>query len=186
MRALVVYESMFGNTREIAEAVTAGLAERMKTELVEVNAAPDVLPAGIDLLVVGGPTHAFGMSRQATRRDAARQLAAGAQRPGAVDGAEGTGIREWLTRVEFGQPAPVAAVFDTKVRSPLPGSASVKAARLLRRRGVRVVGRRSFFVTGTRGPLGDGERRQARGWAADVAAWRLEPSSGGNTTRTAA
>ncbi|ONH28857.1 flavodoxin family protein [Pseudofrankia asymbiotica] len=171
MRAMVVFESMFGNTKEIAEAVAAGLTERMDTELVEVGAAPTTLASDVDLVVVGGPTHVLGMSRPSTRRDAAHQAAvsagAGAAEKGVIS--KGVGIREWLATVDLGQPSPAMAVFDTRMRSPLSGSAAAKAARLLRRRGARIVGRRDFYVTGTQGPLRDGERDEARQWAADLA-----------------
>ncbi|OHV32283.1 MULTISPECIES: flavodoxin family protein [Pseudofrankia] len=172
MRALIVFESMFGNTREIAEAVAAGLAERMDTELVEVGAAPAALTGDVDLLVVGGPTHAFGMSRPSSRQDAARQLADATKGDPTAAGviSTGVGIREWLAGLDLARPAPAAAVFDTRMGSRLAGSAAAKAARLLRRRGANVVGRRSFYVTGTQGPLRDGERDQARQWAAALAA----------------
>jgi hypothetical protein len=172
MRALVVFESMFGNTREIAEAVAAGLAERMDTQLVEVGSAPTALANDVGLLVVGGPTHVLGMSRPSTREDAARQLEVGAG-PGTTENnlvSKEVGIREWLATVDLGRPAPAVAVFDTKVRSPLSGSAARKAAQVLRLRGTRVIERRSFYVTSTRGPLRDGERDEASRWAANLAA----------------
>ena len=73
MRALVVYESMFGNTQTIADAIAGGLAQRMRVDAVEVGSAPATLDDDVTLLVVGGPTHAFGMSRPRTRQDAATQ-----------------------------------------------------------------------------------------------------------------
>ena len=75
MRALVVYELMYGNTKEIAAAVADGLSTRMPVQLTEVGAAPTVLADDIGLLVVGGPTHAHGMSKpksRAIRRQARR------------------------------------------------------------------------------------------------------------------
>lgn len=66
MHAFVIYESMFGNTRKVAE----GLATSAKVDLREVGAAPATIEGGVDLLVVGGPTHAFSMSRPRTREDA--------------------------------------------------------------------------------------------------------------------
>jgi hypothetical protein len=67
MRALVVVESVFGNTRRIAEAISSCLSTQIDVRMVDVAEAPTEL-AGIDLVVVGGPTHAFGMTRLSTRR----------------------------------------------------------------------------------------------------------------------
>jgi hypothetical protein len=64
-RALVIYESMYGNTEQIARAIGEGLGDRMQVEVVEVGAAPTTLAADVGLVVVGGPTHAFSMSRRA-------------------------------------------------------------------------------------------------------------------------
>jgi len=72
-RALVIFESMFGNTRMIAEAVAEGLASRFVTDLIEVSLAPARIPDDVSLVVVGGPTHAFGLTRPRTRADAATQ-----------------------------------------------------------------------------------------------------------------
>jgi hypothetical protein len=116
--------------------------------------------SGMDVIVVGGPTHAFGMSRPATRLDAVRQ---GATRE---DGAT-VGLREWLDA----SPAlhgVAAAVFGTKVDRPFSGSAARKAERRL---GCRMlVASESFHVVGTPGPLVDGERERARRWGEAVAA----------------
>ena len=71
MRALVVYESMFGNTKAVAYAVAKGVEKWVPVDVAEVSSAPTVLNEEISLLIVGGPTHAFGMSRESTRRDAA-------------------------------------------------------------------------------------------------------------------
>ena len=90
--ALVVYESMFGNTQTIAVAVADGLSVRMTVDLVEVGAAPSAVAADVDLLVVGGPTHAFGMTRPNTRQDAAKQ----AGRPWSPRASgSGSGSRGW-------------------------------------------------------------------------------------------
>lgn len=162
MEALVVVESVFGNTRAVADAVAAGLGGRMDVRTADVATAPDELH-GVDLLVVGGPTHAFGMTRASTRRSAAEQSG------GAVPVAD-TGIREWLDRLPAGT-CP-AATFDTRADRPrLPGSAAAAAARRLRRQGHRVLARpESFRVTGTRGPLVDGELERARQWGDALAA----------------
>ncbi|MBG0822683.1 hypothetical protein HS048_18260 [Planomonospora sp. ID91781] len=83
----------------------------------------------MDLLVVGAPTHAFGMSRPATRQSAAQQAPAGLV-------SKGRGLREWLAALDDHVPAVAAAAFDTRVENPwVPGSARHGADRRLRRKG---------------------------------------------------
>lgn len=160
MKALVVYESMFGNTASIARAIAAGIRAHADVTCADVSTMPS--SAGMDLIVVGGPTHAFGMSRPSTREDAARQ---GASRPGTAD----VGLREWLGR----SPALTglaAAAFDTKIDRPfVPGSAAHKAHRWLGRLGCRLVAApESFRVAETTGPLRPGEKERARRWGETV------------------
>jgi len=73
MKALVVYESLFGNTEGVAQAITRGLSAHLDVEMVDVTKAPSTITDPFDLIVVGGPTHAFSMTRQSTREDAFRQ-----------------------------------------------------------------------------------------------------------------
>lgn len=166
MRAVVVYESMFGNTKELAEAVAGELSERLAVELIEVGEAPKVIDPKIGLLVVCAPTHAFSLSRPATREEAAKQ----AQR-GLVS--SGIGLREWLGEVEAPH-GTRAVAFDTRAELRIPGSAARVATRRLRRSGFRVVGRpESFSVKKTLGPLLPDEVQRARRWAAKLAAEQL-------------
>ena len=161
MNTLMVYESMWGNTRAAAEAVAERLGEEVT--LVDVADAPERLPAGLDLLVVGGPTHAFSMSRASTRRDAVGK--------GATTDHVERGIREWLGAVVAADPVDVAT-FDTRVGSVrhLPGSAAKAAGRDVRRHQLgRLVATASFFVDDMAGPLSDGELDRARAWGATLA-----------------
>jgi len=164
MRAVVVFESMFGNTRTIAEAVADGISTLLPVDLVEVGRAPRVLPDDVALLVVGGPTHAFGMSRPDTRRTALTEAGRDLE-------SVRTGLREWLASLRFTLVGTAVATFDTRIHRPhLPGSAARAAERHLRQRGFRVVTRaESFYVDGTEGPLLDGEAQRARRWAEQVA-----------------
>ena len=159
-RALVVVESMFGNTRAVADAVAEGLSESVPTTVVDVDAAPVLVTA--DLVVVGGPTHAFGMSRPRTRSAAVTQGAAGAR--------AGTGIREWTDRLGR-RPGRRVATFDTRIRKRgVPGSAARSAQHRLRRLGLQPLDvPHSFWVTGTEGPLLDGELERARDWGRRLA-----------------
>jgi hypothetical protein len=165
MAAFLVFESMFGNTQQIADAVTEGLSAHLPVEQVEVGAAPATVGRDVELLVVGGPTHAFGLSRPGTRRSAAQQAEGGLV-------STGIGLREWLGTLSQGGALDVAvACFDTRVSKPrLPGSAAAAAEKQLRRLGFRVLARsQSFFVVGTTGPLVPGERERARRWGEELA-----------------
>jgi len=117
MRVVVVYESMYGNTRVIAEAIAGAFNPAEVAVLPVAHADPDALK-GAGLLVVGAPTHAFGMSRAKTRQaaaDAARKPGSGlALEPAAL----GRGVREWLDSLSL--VGGTAAAFDTRIRVPFP------------------------------------------------------------------
>ena len=167
MRALVVFESMFGNTEKVAGAVAHGLQhEGVDTGLVEVRSAPAKLASDLDLLVVGGPTHAFSMSRAATRADAVRQ--------GAAPERATVGLREWLDQVELeAGHLPAFAAFDTRVTKVrwLPQAAGPSAGRAGRHRGLRLVARPvGFLVDDLKGPLLDEEVERATEWGRTLAA----------------
>jgi len=169
MRALVVYESMFGNTQAVALAVSEGIAMRMPVDIIEVGDAPAVLPPDVALLVVGGPTHAHGMTSPKSRADAA-------QRAGDRLVSRGLGVREWLDTLRpVAQPI-AAAAFDTRIKGPelLWGSAAKSVTKRLRGIGFQLVQPpRSFIVAGPTGPLFDrlvdGEPERARTWGEAVA-----------------
>ena len=63
MRAVIVYESMYGNTHAVAEAIGRGLGPTFDTTVLPVGGATRPMVEGADLLVVGGPTHAHSMTR---------------------------------------------------------------------------------------------------------------------------
>jgi flavodoxin len=161
MNTLVVHESMWGNTKAVAEAVARGLGEDVT--ILHVAEAPTPVPDGIDLLVVGGPTHAFSLTRASTRRDA---IAKGA----AADPAA-PGIREWLGQLPASSHLDVAT-FDTRVGSVrhLPGSAAKAAGKAVRRHRLgRLVATMSFYVDDVSGPLLDGEVERAHAWGRSLA-----------------
>jgi hypothetical protein len=157
---------MFGNTQVIANAIADGLSGRTPVDAVEVGVAPTSIGDDVALLVVGGPTHAFGMSRQGTRQDAAKQ---------AKDRlvSTGIGLREWLADLE-GHPGVAAATFDTRIGKPrLPGSAARGAEKRLRRLGFRILApAASFYVDGALGPLLEGEQERARRWGEQLGSAR--------------
>jgi hypothetical protein len=186
MRAVVVYESMYGNTRQVAVAIGAGLAPAFEVRVVPVGeAGPDIL-YGVDLLIVGGPTHMHGMSRAATRKAAVEAAAKPGSGLTAEPGAAGPGLREWFG--DLGRyPATVkAAAFDTRVHGPaaLTGQASKAVARRLRAHGFAMIARpESFLVTG-QGQLEPHEADLAFAWAGKLAK-TLAPASSGSQPNAA-
>ena len=165
-QALVIYESMFGNTERVATAVADGLrSEGFDVDLRNVVSAPERLHVGYDLLVLGAPTHAFSLSREKTRADAARQ--------GAPSDRTRIGMREWLLGLTWDGAPPVVAVFDTraaKVRR-LRWAASRTMTALLRRRGLQLHGSpEAFLVADIQGPLEPDEQTRASAWGRTIAA----------------
>lgn len=172
MEIAVVYESMFGNTRDVALAIAAALREHGEVAASEVGVTEVGSVDGVDLLVVGGPTHMHGMSTATSRKAAAED----AEEPVV---SRGEGLRTWLADLAKTKGTPAAA-FDTRLpKSPLlTGSAAKKYARRLRRRGYRLLVRpESFLVEDSEGPLVDGELERAHTWATDVAAQLGSPST---------
>ncbi len=165
MKALVVYESMFGNTEQVARAVATGLARHLEVELREVGEAPPDIHELLDLIVVGGPTHAFSMTRASTRDEAVKQ--------GAKHGGTAVGIREWLEHLHAGPHSELVATFDTRVDRVrhLPGSAARKAAHVAHKHGYDPAAKpESFYVVDSAGPLVDGELARAEEWGEHLGA----------------
>ncbi len=164
MRALVVYESMYGNTRRVAEAICEGLrSSGTDAVAAPVAEAPSRL-AEFGCVVVGGPTHAWSMSRASTRRSAVEAAAKPTSQLQVEPGADGLGLREWLDGVDA--LATCVAAFDTRMKAPwcLTGRASRAIARRLRKRGADVVRPpRSFFVHRDN-TLVEGQLADAREW----------------------
>jgi flavodoxin len=142
MNALVVYDSTFGNTESLAEAIADVLAQRGTARLLRVNKVQPGDLEGIDLFVAGCPTQ----RRKPTPAIVAFLAVTPAQ---ALEGVR-------------------AAVFDTRYRRPrlLTGSAAKDVAKRLRKAGAALLlPPESFFVSGREGPLEEGELDRAGEWA---------------------
>jgi len=147
VNALVLYESKYGNTERVAEAIALALQQSLPTRLAAVGEIDDCEEAlrGLGLLVVGGPTHRHGVSP--ILHETLECLGGHAL--------EGIAV----------------ATFDTRLHGMriVTGSAAVRLARLLRHHGARiVVAPESFLVEGAEGPLDAGELEHAREWVAEI------------------
>jgi flavodoxin len=146
MNSLVVYESKFGNTHRVADIIGRALGSYGSAPVVDIESADAFKLDKVDLLVVGGPTQAHGMSPpMRAYLDALITKA-------------GTGMR--------------AAAFDTRLKGPgfLWGSAAKGIAEEFRRAGfLLVTPPESFLVEGMKEPqLVDGEATRAQGWATQL------------------
>lgn len=172
MRTIVVYESMFGNTHAIADAIAVGIAEGgVEGGDVAVGSTSAVSFVDISearLIIVGGPTHVHGMTSNSSRRSAIET----AEEDPTLDldeAAGGPGLRDWFKEVPNGE-GRFGIAFDTRVdRSEiLTGSAARGIARRLRRHGyLELVEPESFLLEGN-GPVSDVEIERARQWGAAI------------------
>jgi flavodoxin len=173
MPAAVIYESMFGNTRKVAEAVADGLRESGDVVVMRANdATTPSMVADVDLVVVGAPTHVHGLSR-ASSRDAALQMAAKPDAHVSLEpDAAAPGVREWLA--SLGNTEIRAAAFDTRQAGPrfFTGSAARKIRRELRKRGAKIAAPVESFVV-RKNQLVDGELDRARVWGARLVTNRM-------------
>lgn len=149
MKALVVYDSKFGNTEQLARAIAETLAAGEPAAVVPVPAstarARDLV--GIDLLAVGGPTQGHGLS------PALKAF---------LESLPSEAVRDLPT-----------VTFDTRLAWPrfLSGSAATASAKRLTQQGARLLRPpESFLVTGSEGPLAEGELARATTWATEVRA----------------
>jgi flavodoxin len=158
MKAVVLYESLFGNTEAVARAIADGLAPIGEATVFRLGEASKEVAEEADLVVLGGPTHGWGMTKPGSRKRPNREGYA-------------VGAREWLAGSQQAA-GKLAAAFDTRFGKPrwLTGSAALRIARRLRRSGYRLVlPPESFFVEHTEGPLREGEEDRARAWGAELA-----------------
>lgn len=158
MKAVVVYESLWGNTEAVARAIAEGIGPEAKA-LSTAEATPDKV-ADAGLIVAGAPLQGFSLPGDRMRAgirpdtDPAPDLS----RPT---------LRSWLEHLPAGHGR--SAAFETKIRWS-PGNATRTIDRELEKAGYPpVVEAEHFVVTGTYGPLRDGELDRARHWGAELA-----------------
>ncbi len=174
MRVTVVYESLFGNTRTLAEAIAEGIRAAVPGADVSCIPVAEAGPAAAeaDLLVAGGPTHFLGMTSQRSRRMARQywaQATGGAGRTAGDAPPAGPGVREWLATLPAGG-GHLAAAFDTRLDTLFPGSAARLIGRILRDQGYQIIAApEGFTVTAMQGPLSPGEQERAKAWGAELA-----------------
>ncbi len=163
MKAIVVYESHWGNTAAVARAIAEGIGPGAKA--LTTDEAVGRALAGVDLVVAGAPVMMFSLPGDSMRDKVAEDHKA----PAAADVSHPV-LRTWLD----GLPSTghvKAAAFDTRVRWTPRGAVGTIESKL-RSAGYAVVTKgKGFVVEGTYGPLRDGELDRARAWGHELAGY---------------
>ena len=174
MRVAIVYESLFGNTRQVAEAIADGVRESRPDAEIDCLRVEEATPervAAADLLVVGGPTHMRGMTSglsrkmglQAEQKESEDDQEKTRHEP--EEGAEGPGVRDWFHGLSKTRNGARAAAFDTRADFRLAGGAAHAIARRLRSHGYQLAAEpEGFIIEDTEGPLREGELDRAKAW----------------------
>ncbi|HLI00934.1 MAG TPA: flavodoxin domain-containing protein [Acidimicrobiales bacterium] len=180
MRVAIVYESMFGSTRKVAEAIAEGVRRAEPFADLTLSRVTDLAAddlTDVDLLIVGAPTHLRGLSRPASRRHALEGMVKTPEIAGvravAEPGADGPGVREWLEQLPQATGGRMAAAFDTRASGPFAGRASRRIAHRLTQLGYLVIAPpQEFELSGNYGPPSGDELSRARTWGSDLVANR--------------
>ena len=162
MKAVVVYESLWGNTAQVARAIAEGLGPEARA--LSTAEATEEQIAGAELVVAGAPVFGFKLSSD-KMREAIRSNPGKAPSPPDLSH---PALRAWLAALPAGHGR--SAAFDTQVRGPF-GSGAPEIAKLLEAAGyVQLAEPTGFVVKGKHGPLRDGELERAHAWGAALAA----------------
>jgi hypothetical protein len=170
MKAIVVYESYWGNTASVAQAIAEGLGEGARA-MSTADAKGEAL-AGVDLIVAGSPIIAFSLPSEKTRNGMAAKPDAKA--PSLPDLSHPS-LRTWLVALPQagagggGAAVVRAAAFETGFKLS-PGGSAGKILRMLGEKGFRPVAKKQRFLVKTSfGPMKEGELDRAKAWGAELA-----------------
>jgi hypothetical protein len=161
MKAIVVYESLWGNTAAIARAIAEGIGPEARA--LSTAEATGAAIADADLIVAGAPLIAFRLPTEQMRENLRNNPGKAPVPPDLTH----PSMRSWLDGLPKGRGR--SAAFET--RFPLsPGGATDAIARGLANAGYPTVAKaQRFIIKGMYGPLRDGELERARLWGVELA-----------------
>jgi flavodoxin len=151
MKALVVYDSFFGNTKQVALAIGDGIASEGSCETLHVGDATPEHLKGLDVLIVGSPTRAFRPTKLIT--DFLDSIPQG--------NLKGIKVAAFDTRVST---ADVQSRFLNMMVRFFGYAAKPIADKLKKKGGALIAQPEGFFVKGSEGPLKDNELERASSW----------------------
>jgi flavodoxin I len=146
MKALIVYDSVYGNTEKIARAIAEAIAPSGEVKVVQAGEASPSELESIDLLIVGSPTH--GGRPTPAIQDRINKMP--------QPSLQGINVAAFDTRI----PTKLVRVFGY--------AAGRIAGNLKKKGGTLVASPEGFFVTASKGPLKEGELERAAGWAKGI------------------
>ncbi len=157
MKAIVIYDSQFGNTEKVAQAIHTALAARGESSLRRAADVTDAALTGCDLIVVGSPTQRFQATEPVAHFLEGRALPHA--RAAAFD-----------TRLDMAEVDSRVLRLAVKVAGDNAWAATRIADQLAKAGATLVAEPEGFIVEGTEGPLRAGELERAAEWAARLAA----------------
>ena len=164
MKAIVVYESYWGNTASVARAIAEGIGPDARP--MSTAEAVGEAVAGVDLIVAGSPIVAFALPTEKTRANMAAKPDKKAPKPADLSH---PAMRTWLAALPVGGGKVRAAAFETGFKLS-PGGSGATILKILERRGyVPIAKKQRFLVKTGYGPMKEGEIDRARAWGAELA-----------------
>jgi flavorubredoxin len=161
MKAVVVYESLWGNTAAVARAIAEGIGAG--TPAVTTDTASVETIADADLIVAGAPVLAFSLPTDAMRDNVATSEAGAPTPPDLAH----PSMRSWLESLPVGSGR--CAAFETRIWWS-PRGATGDIEKRLAQAGYRIVAKAHKFVVKDKyGPLREGELERARNWGVELA-----------------
>lgn len=162
MQALVVYESLWGNTAAVADAIVRGFGPGARALHTD-EATPDVL-AGVELVVAGAPVLGFRLPTEQMRES----VRANPGKAPAPPDLSHPSLRSWLDALPPGKGC--CAAFDTQVKGPFGKAAPAIVERLTEAGYAAIARPQGFIVVGRYGPLREGELERAEAWGRSLRA----------------
>lgn len=152
MKAVVLYDSVYGNTEKVAKAIAGGVGPGCEARRIS-SGVPGL--KGVDMLIVGSPTHGGRPTKPVG--DFLQRM------PGGALG--GVGVACFDTRNDLEGEGPfVRKIVD------FFGYAATSISKILEKKGGRILAPpEGFFVEGKEGPMKEGEIERATAWGRKLA-----------------
>jgi flavodoxin len=155
MNTLIIYDSFFGNTEKIAQAIGNSLGSKENVETLRVSEVKPEQLIGLELLIVGSPTRAFRPTKAIM----------GFLNKIPLNGLKGIKVAAFDTRIST---VDVNSRFLNVLVKLFGYAAKPIAYKLEKKGGSLIIPPEGFFVKDSKGPLKDGELERAADWTKTI------------------